>query len=227
MEKWVGAGELAELSGVFQPAIVPPPVPVQASTKEAGANFATWFWRVAAVGSFVVMVWVAWWKLSQPKDNPEPVPIVNPTGPVVNQDSLDNAKMLEDEQQIRAEAEKKARESQEWRNLVVSEMVTATSLNTFGGFEYVTFKVTNNLSYEVKWLVVELQYTLQNGRLYATREVEVMNIKPFESISVVGPGMNRGVKVGSKVKYINVPDLGLDFGSEAYQTKREIGKLFE
>lgn len=214
MAEWVNAGSMPDLMAMF-----PPPIPMAlpvTSTVDKKLERSTEIWKWVAIGTFLIMIGVAWWKFSQSMGTQNSV-IVSPSGPVVNQDSLDQLEREREAQRIEEERKRKEAEGMQkaielinWRDLVTAKVIHIDYKNGFGGMNSITIEVKNNLSYEVEWMDVTAKYIKSNGGVHAYESIEVRSLKPGETRVIKGPGMNRGSDVKCSIDFIAVPEIGLN-----------------
>lgn len=213
MAEWVSAGSMPDLMAMF-----PPPIPMALPATPAAnrrLELSTKIWKWAAIGTFLIMVGVAYWKFGQSTDTQNSASIVSPPGPVVNQDSLDQVEREREAQRIeeelkRKEGMQKAVELLNWRDLVTAKIVNVNVKNGFGGINSVTIDITNNLSYDIEWMDVWIEYVKLNGDVYTTQSIDVRDLKAGEFRRLTGPGAERGRSARCRVQFIVVPALGLE-----------------
>ena len=70
-------------------------------------------------------------------------------------------------------------------------------------------KLTNNSTYRLDLVVVELQYVLTNKKVYKTETIRFRNIEPGQNTTLDGPNSPRGTKVNSRVTYITSAQAGI------------------
>jgi GYF domain 2 len=220
MEKWVSAGELAELAAVFQPVMVPPPLPVQAVGQKEGFDYVTWFWRFAAVGSFVVMVGVAWWLMSQSKASSEPktddvqpeieqvvTPPEEPNTVVVPSPPVESEKPYN------------------WKEYIKVEYNSDFSIDGIGGVNNLKVILINNSEFEITLARAQAIIYKQNGTSII-KEVSFQNVPPRSIAYSAVIETTRGKSVGKPV----IVQLQSTNGEISYlsgqETKDKIGKLF-
>lgn len=217
MEKWVGAGELAELSTIFPP-IVPglPPlpnngyIPYHAPVTPKGDR--SWIGIVAAFGLMVALVVFLVWRESNKSSAPVPAPTTDKTQ--LNKDSLDQVEREKEAQRIndelkRKEGMQKALQLLNWKELVPVKLVNVNVKNGFGGINSVTVEITNNLGYTIEWAEIWVQYIKLNGDTYTTQSIDVRDLGPGEKRVLTGPGAERGKSANCFINFIVVPEIGL------------------
>jgi hypothetical protein len=106
------------------------------------------------------------------------------------------------------EPEKPAVTPPSLENQVVASM-NDYRVSYFGGIDDLKIKLTNNSTYRLDLVVVELQYVLTNKKIYKTETIRFRDIEPGQNTTLDGPNSPRGMKVNSRVTYITSSQAGI------------------
>lgn len=235
MEKWVGAGELAELSTIFPPIVPgPPPLPnnayIQYHAPATPKGDRSWIGIAAAIGLVVALVVFLVWRNENSKSSaPVPTPTIDTTQ--LNKDSLaqvereKEAQRTREEREQKEEADRQARKLQDWRDLVKIENNQDYKIDVLGGVSDLRLVLINRSDFEIILARANAVIVKKNGEAI-TQEVSFKNVPPGEIRYSDRIETARGVSVG-KPEVLQVQSFGGEIsfliGREA---KAQIDKLF-
>lgn len=205
---WVEARTLAELSELFPlVAAVPPPIR-DVESEQLGRS--TFFWRIAAVGTFLLMVVIAIWRLNGGTlsdifpPNPEPVVPVDPPEPIPNPDIIVNPTPTPSREDNKKEEYRK-----NWRKYVSVEIdKDRIKYDDFGGMSDVFLRITNNMPYEIEFIDVEVSYHLQSGKVWKSPHFQFEKIPQASTLFQID-GSHRGKFIVPYITEIVCKEIGI------------------
>lgn len=203
MDKWVGAGELAELSTIFPPIVPGPPplpnnayIPYHAPATPKGDR--SWIGIAAAVGLAVVFAMFLLWKLNQRDPYAEPedeeAALINPNGladrEIIFQPDIESKPKADPNE------ERSAFLRDNWPDMLKTTIVEA-KYDAFGGMSDVFVRVENQMEHDVQLYVVEAIYVLGNGGTWKREEYAVRDIPAngkSDIIQIAGSHRGRNIQ---------------------------------